>query len=1688
MLTATWRAVRRPPRGSQPPATRCLSAWTAAGESPLQRARLVVARRAAARQPPPPPPGPGPAPAGRPLAPPPAPVPTPPAALAACPRSGPDPDPDSDPTPALDPNPDPSPDPSPYLIPKADSHPKSTAAPGQSAPPTSRVFDLESEAAHSSMSVAETTTRPPSVHPPLQRSECHGRMADDVPSHPDTSADLNSYRTGSRMRTRVEERERVHGPRIPSEELRLELKRAMTSLSRALVGAHAARAEKAFYRLLDAQQSLFGDRWASPFILLRADQINRLLSICATPSGLAGSDEWEDRPDGSYVSVQHDSSASGSERVRDRGASQAAFRVLALLERLSKSISPSPLNPAMSRLGDDLSVMNTHAFTLQRILFSTHSAPRPPLGPVELTGSKDETVLERILHLISHRSLTISRKHLEEALFVLRIACPSPYPVLQPSRSLAQRDPNRAEELAQKVRDAAIAAGKNKLSEVNPTMAARTSDPPCSLPFSPRGGLGREWKGGQPPPGEAFPEQYEMRREHSRHMHVQRVRFQQRTRPRVFILLMEMAARATPRARHLYQYPPSHIKRRLQVLQRLLDMPLGGAPLAASASGTAPEVASHVDEKHDSLCKTRREKEWLRVQHLMAHYTSYEVKPEVAPQWTPVNSENYEERPENADEQSWVEVDPLPEYNLKLFSQDDAPGGATPLTPPGLTTAVGTLHLHTFVDELETLLADHEAASDPTVPTRPRTRRQHTNPNEAENPRQPTWTADHSLRIIECGWSELMRSLMLPSAVQGKPASVVPMRFPLSSKESIPCRDQTISPQLSKLERDALQTDQTKIMYELGSRLHRLLTVFAFKSLTLDAVPMILSHAAKHGRLNTPLLNTVISGFRISRPQMTLDPGGRGAVDQGAASGTEPVTRTSGGPSVMAFDNKERKELLRSRRRAHHGMSSAERRRSWASHLAIGLVSYEKAYQRELGDAALKAQHGQVGSKQHMEEDFLDEGTEPEKDFERTHDILMSQSDTTAGAFADSPGHILHKKDGSEPGQQWELSNGDPAAAAALSQYAAEAGGAREWQSSIQGDNEQDDSRVYRSTDDEPTKGWMNHDEVPWRSIRLSMDPMELGDERVEVDIVRAIYEAMRDGALRNELLAIDTTKLSSPYHFSFPYASSLSSNRPKGLLQSLYDGWARLLHRGSSGSKLSTTMGSHSVLTNLEQTNPWDLGGVLTPETLPAPVLEDWVAHGLSSTTASPAGHLLKKWLGVATLPPQAVPDQETYTLVIQCLAWQNDLSEAFSVLQAMVQTPISSGRVQFHPSLSREAARGSDRADPVQAHPSEAPLPDHASDSIGFLSSAINEQRKYDLEKDRRQTEAQMRQGMPPPHIPRRITVAEGVQDVDDETFVPSLAIYDGLFRAFARHGVGGHMTHFNPTNPSASEFLLPWEEDPEQGGPSNPWNIHAFVHIFEAFLRLTPRTFPRRVGWKDAYEDDLQSSLKHLGRLLETSKPLPDLPRPSQRPPDPAAPFNSASVGTGLPLTNNDNRGAASVPPVELLRPESSSNARWSSRPHTPRSFQPSSIPQEGSAGPSHTTLFWLLTALRVVSNDDAHWVLAQWDRAWNKFSPQVPWLVSARARRETRRTPGLMSHAVTKYGARRANVAGSMFLQEHPELGSLWHTVLEAQAQRPSEGPRGETAEHWVSTTISPRLSRALHHLLGRKTRPEMQTYR
>lgn len=178
-----------------------------------------------------------------------------------------------------------------------------------------------------------------------------------------------------------------------------------------------------------------------------------------------------------------------------------------------------------------------------------------------------------------------------------------------------------------------------------------------------------------------------------------------------------------------------------------------------------------------------------------------------------------------------------------------------------------------------------------------------------------------------------------------------------------------------------------------------------------------------------------------------------------------------------------------------------------------------------------------------------------------------------------------------------------------------------------------------------------------------------------------------------------------------------------------------------------------------------------------------------------------------------------------------------------------------------------------------------------------------------------------------------------LDDRRMRPTLAIFDSFFRGFSRHGRPSAAIVFDSLYPERTEFeLLPTvaSDDDEvdgtrealQPGKDSPhvqqlqlWRVEAFQEIFTAFLDLEP---------------DIEGALGSTARGQSLNRGS-----------------RSASRNISTPfgwLTLAEKRR------LDAIR-----------------------------RAPSPNQLFWILTAIRRVSDDHAEWSLAMWQKVANKFDP-------------------------------------------------------------------------------------------------------
>ncbi|KDN53112.1 hypothetical protein K437DRAFT_116514 [Tilletiaria anomala UBC 951] len=153
-------------------------------------------------------------------------------------------------------------------------------------------------------------------------------------------------------------------------------------------------------------------------LLLSARQLNRMLSIWAAPPGLEDLLEVEMRREGHVPGEFASEEAEATvERKTERGAKKAVKRCMALLETIRMALLVET-----SLKSDPLRVVQRSQGLLQDLLLS------PQLGPRPANATPQILLLDRLLHLVLNRSRTISTLHLFEALQIVRLVLPSPFP------------------------------------------------------------------------------------------------------------------------------------------------------------------------------------------------------------------------------------------------------------------------------------------------------------------------------------------------------------------------------------------------------------------------------------------------------------------------------------------------------------------------------------------------------------------------------------------------------------------------------------------------------------------------------------------------------------------------------------------------------------------------------------------------------------------------------------------------------------------------------------------------------------------------------------------------------------------------------------------------------------------------------------------------------------------------------------------------------------------------------------------------------------------------------------------------------------------------------------------------------------------------------------------------------------
>ena len=174
-----------------------------------------------------------------------------------------------------------------------------------------------------------------------------------------------------------------------------------------------------------------------------------------------------------------------------------------------------------------------------------------------------------------------------------------------------------------------------------------------------------------------------------------------------------------------------------------------------------------------------------------------------------------------------------------------------------------------------------------------------------------------------------------------------------------------------------------------------------------------------------------------------------------------------------------------------------------------------------------------------------------------------------------------------------------------------------------------------------------------------------------------------------------------------------------------------------------------------------------------------------------TPAQQQLHRILGIDALPFDVIPNARTYAQTVKALSWHGGLNAAISVMEDMISTPLDAGR-----------------------HLKRMTLEQRSEDEF-FTSQKDSNSKQMGAET----------------------------------TFLPTIDIYDSLFRAFARHSVPARIEFLNEVVPSASRWTA--EQDDAEDLES-PWNVKSFCEVLEAFLKVLPRMRPKRKGWIDPYQD--------------------------------------------------------------------------------------------------------------------------------------------------------------------------------------------------------------------------------------------
>jgi hypothetical protein len=162
-------------------------------------------------------------------------------------------------------------------------------------------------------------------------------------------------------------------------------------------------------------------------------------------------------------------------------------------------------------------------------------------------------------------------------------------------------------------------------------------------------------------------------------------------------------------------------------------------------------------------------------------------------------------------------------------------------------------------------------------------------------------------------------------------------------------------------------------------------------------------------------------------------------------------------------------------------------------------------------------------------------------------------------------------------------------------------------------------------------------------------------------------------------------------------------------------------------------------------------------------------------------------------------------------------------------------------------------------------------------------------------------------------------------------TFSTYDSFFRGFAKHSIPCNIVYFDPKEPNSTQFeAIQGEEE------QNDWNMQSLMDLLDAYLRLDPKACREAM---EGYRS--KAPIRKRTWLFEDQ---------------------IDKIDWFLDLDNSMMQLWDSI--MSLENPEAHSQ-------------------METCPGPSPQQLFFLLTALRRASNDNARWVLFQWQRVVDKF---------------------------------------------------------------------------------------------------------